>query len=170
METPPPEGLVEDDIAHGLADAWGLDIEQLRHIPKGFGSYHWHGDTTGGQRYFITVDDLDVKPWLGFDRDSTFEALRAAYDTALTLHKDAHLQFVVSPVPGSSGRLARRLTPRYSLAVFPYVDGNAGDWGHSASQEDRDELMQRLAELHRATPFVASRAPHRGVELPGRAS
>lgn len=30
--------------------------------------------------------------------------------------------------------------------------------------------MQRLAELHRSTPVVASRAPQRGVELAGRAS
>lgn len=73
METPPPEGLVEDDIAGGLADSWDLDLERLRYIPKGLGSYHWQGDTTGGERYFVTVDDLDVKPWLGSDRESTLE-------------------------------------------------------------------------------------------------
>jgi spectinomycin phosphotransferase len=170
METPPPAGLVEADIVGGLADSWGLDIEGLRYIPKGFGSYHWLGQTPGGEAYFITVDDLDVKPWLGSERASTFEGLQAAYDTALILHEHARLQFVVSPVPGSGGRIARRMTPRFSLAAFPFVDGKAGEWGQPASQEDRDDLLQRLAELHRATPVVASRAPQRGVELPGRAS
>lgn len=160
---------MEGDIAGGLADFWGLDLKRLCYIPKGFGSYHWDGETTRGQRLFITVDDLDAKPWLGSDRESTFEGLRAAYDTALMLREQAHLHFVVSPVPGSSGLLARRLTPRYSLAVFPFVDGSAGDWGHSAGRADRDELMQRLAELHRSSPVVTSRAPQRGVELPGRA-
>jgi spectinomycin phosphotransferase len=170
METPPPEGLVDDDIAGGLADSWGLDIERLRYLPKGFGSYHWLGETPGGQAYFISVDDLDVKPWLGSDRESTFEGLQAAYDTAVVLHDQARLHFVVSPVPGQGGLLARRVTPRYSLAVFPFLDGDAGVWGHPASQEDRDELLRRLAELHRSTPIVAARAPRRGLELPGRAS
>jgi spectinomycin phosphotransferase len=170
METPPPEGLGEHDIAGGLADSWGLEIEQLRYIPKGFGSYHWLGETPGGQRYFITVDDLDVKPWLGSDRGSTFEGLQAAYETALILHEHAQLLFVVSPVPRADGLVARRITPRYSLAVFPFVDGKTGVWGHPASPGDRDELMRRLAELHRSTPAVASLAPQRGVELAGRAS
>lgn len=118
METPPPEGLVEREIVGGLADSWSLEIERLRYIPKGFGSYHWLGETSGGQPYFITVDDLDVKPWLGSDRESTFEGLQAAYDTALILHEQAQLHFVVSPVPGPGGLVARRITPRYSLAVF----------------------------------------------------
>jgi spectinomycin phosphotransferase len=170
MESPPPEGLVEPDIAGGLADSWGLDLERLRYVPKGSGSYHWLGETRSGQTYFITVDDLDVKPWLGSDRDSTFEGLQAAYATALILHEQAHLDFVVSPVPGPGGLLLGRITSRYSLAVFPFVDGDAGDWGHPASREDRDELMQRLAQLHLSTPAVASRAPQRGVELPGRAT
>ena len=170
METPPPEGLVEDDLAGGLADSWGLDIGRLRYVPKGFGSYHWLGETLGGQRYFITVDDLDVKPWLGSDRESTFEGLQSAYDTALILHEQARLHFVVSPVPGPGGLVARRITPRYSLAVFPFVNGHAEDWGHPARKEDRDDLLERLADLHRSTPAVAARAPRRGVELPGRAS
>src|SRR5579859_8062657 len=120
METPPPRGLVAADLAGGLADSWGLDLEQLQYAPKGFGSYHWHAETTDGQKYFLTVDDLDVKPWLGSDRGSTFDGLRAAYETAAILHEQAHLHFVVAPVPGSGGLLARRITPRYSLAVFPF--------------------------------------------------
>lgn len=170
METPPPEGLVEDDIAGGLADSWDLDLERLRYIPKGLGSYHWQGDTTGGERYFVTVDDLDVKPWLGSDRESTLEGLRAAYDTALILRRHARLRFVVSPVPGRDGRIVRRMTPRYTLTVFPFVDGSAGDWGEHTTLRDRDDVTQRLVALHWSTPFVASNAPQRGIELPGRAS
>src|SRR5258708_6617900 len=142
METPPPLSLEKRALADALADSWGLELERLRYVPKGFGSYHWLGDTRRNERYFVTVDDLDVKPWLGVDRDSTFEGLQAAYGTALMLREQVGLHFVVPPVPGLTGLPARRITPRYSLAVFPFVDGQAGDWGTTASLEHRAELLQ----------------------------
>ena len=116
MDTPPPADLDEKDLAGALGSSWGLVVDRLRYIPKGFGSYHWLAETPAGQRYFVTVDDLDTKPWLGGDRESTFEGLRAAYETAVILHEEADLGLVVPPVPELEGASAVRLTPRYSLA------------------------------------------------------
>ena len=49
-----------------------------------------------GSLHFVTVDDLDSKPWLGDDRPSTFAALRDAFDTSVALRETAGLTFVVA--------------------------------------------------------------------------
>jgi spectinomycin phosphotransferase len=168
VDTPPPLDLDELDLADALAGSWNLDVSHLLYIPKGSGSYHWFAETPAS-RYFLTVDDLDIKPWLGASPDSTFAGLEAAYDSALALRQHAHLMFVVAPIPQVSGDTTLRLSERYALAVFPFVDGEPGVWGEPIGRMDREQLLRRLAELHRSTPAAASRAPRHGVVLPGRA-
>lgn len=152
-----------------LAGSWDLTVDRLQYVPRGFGSYHWLARATAGGRYFVTVDDLDTKPWLGSDRDSTFEGLQAAFDTALLLHDRVHLPFVVAPIPTRTGDATLRLTPRYSVAVFPYIDGRTGDFDDPLRPDGRDQLLRILAALHLSTPAVESRARRHGVDLPGRA-
>lgn len=168
MDTPPPLGLDELCLADALAGSWGLDAGQLHYIPKGFGSYHWLAETPA-DRYFLTVDDLDIKPWLGGSRDSTFRGLEAAYESALVLRRDANLSFVVAPIPLVGGGTALRLSERYALTVFPFVDGEPGVWGEPIGRTDREQLLRRLAELHWSTPATAFQAPRHGLVLPGRA-
>jgi len=126
------------------------------------GSYHWRA----GSR-FITVDDLDTKPWIGRDRDSTFTGLRAAYDTARRLHDDG-LELVVAPIPARDRSIAVRLDPQYSIAMFPFVDGRAGEWGESITSDERVRLLRGLAELHTATPNAGSPIARRAHVLPER--
>lgn len=164
-----PVGLDDQDLVDALARSWDLTVNRLRYIPKGFGSYHWRAHGSGGRRYFITVDDLDSKPWLGSERDSTFEGLQAAFDTARLLHDQAHLPFVVAPIPARTGDVALRLTPRYSLAVFPFIDGRTGDFDDPLTSGEREQLLHILAALHLSTPAGASRARRHGIDLPGRA-
>lgn len=168
MDTAPPLDLDERRLADALAGSWGLDAGPLRYFPKGFGSYHWLAETAA-QRYFLTVDDLDIKPWLGGSPDSTFRGLEAAYDLAFALRQHAHLGFVVGPIPQLDGGTALRFTERYALTVFPFMDGKLGAWGDRIGRTDREQLLRRLAELHRSTPAVAHRAPRHGLRLPGRA-
>ena len=164
----PPVGLDEAVVAEAAARRWGLQVT-LRYIAIGAGSYHWLGTAPAGARYFLTVDDLQDKPWLGADPDQVFSGLRGAFETALALRENAGLPFVVAPMPALGGEVGRRLTARYSLAVFPFVDGQAGRWGDAVTAHDADALAEVLAGLHQATPAVASRAPHRNLELYGRA-
>ena len=128
MDTPPPPGLDQLHLADALARSWDLDAGPLHYIPKGSGSYHWLTETPA-HRYFLTVDDLDIKPWLGGNPDSTFEGLEAAYDTALALHRHANLSFVVAPIPRNGGGTTVRLSERYAVTVFPFLDGESGAWG-----------------------------------------
>ena len=75
--------FAEDVIRRAVIDGWGLDLDDLRYFPEGGGAYHWVAGTANGQRSFVTVDDLDTKPWLGDDRDSVFDGLIVAYSAAI---------------------------------------------------------------------------------------
>ena len=150
VDTPPPAGMSTTSLTAALAEAWSIEADDLEYVPKGVGSYHWRAVSDGAATYFITVDDLDSKPWLGRDRGSTFERLVAAYATAWTLHHDDGLSLVVAPIRADDGSTAVRLDDRYTFAVFPYVDGTAGSWGQSISPGDHVLLARELAHLHDA--------------------
>ena len=153
-----------DVLIEALADGWGIDVDAADYAAVGAGSYHWVVSDRNGTRAFVTVDDLDLKAWLGDTRESTFDGLRRAFDTAAAL-RDADLGFVVAPIPTSSGETLRRLGTRHTIAVFPFVDGQAGEYGPTV---ERAVVVTMLAELHNATPAVGSVAGSVGLELPGR--
>ena len=150
-----------------LADGWGFDVAAAAYAPLGAGSYHWLVRDRAGERGFLTVDDLDHKAWLGDTRELVFAGLRRVFATALALRQTG-LDFVVAPTPARDGETVRRVGPRYALALFPFVDAESSEWGRHESPEERAVLVAFLAELHRATPAVASIARTTGLELPGR--
>ncbi len=162
-----PAGVTERDLAHALADGWGIRAAALRYAAVGGGSYHWAVRDDHGERLFVTVDDLDDKGWLGQTRAAVFEGLRAAMDAAVTLRHQAALRFVAAPVPAPGGDTVRPLGSRYAVAVFPFLRGAAGRFGEAISAPDRNELVDALAALHRAHP-AAVRLPRCDVGLPWR--
>jgi spectinomycin phosphotransferase len=159
--------LVGDDaIKDVVAERWGLRIGDLRYVPEGGGAYHWIAYAGDGRRWFVTCDDLDTKTWLGSDRDSMFDGLRAAYETAMDLRR-AGLTFVVAPVASLSGVPAERVDERHSVSMLDHVDGKPGHWGRPAGPRTRRQLVTMLARLHRSTPAVG-RLARRGLDVPGR--
>src|SRR5205807_3980544 len=142
------------DVADAMDVGWALGAAEIRCHPKGAGSYHWVVEIDGRPQYFITVDDLDTKPWIGVDRDSSFEGLEGAYEAAWVLHHDAGLAFVVGPVRSQDGSVILRLSDQYSMAVFPFVEGDPGSWGDPLSEGARAGLLRELARVHEATPFA----------------
>ncbi|MDA8344181.1 MAG: phosphotransferase [Thermaerobacter sp.] len=163
-----PVGLDECEVVEALRASWGLNTDAVTYVQVGFGSHHWDARLADGRRYFLTADDLDQKPWIGADRKVAFEGLRSAFDTALALYEQAHLDFVVPPIRTNDGDSVRRITPQYTLAVFPFMAGRSGHFGEQISGEERVELLRLLADLHQATPIVRSTAPRRGIGLPER--
>ena len=109
----------------------------------GGGSYHWEVADTEGGRAFVTVDDLGQKAWLGETRDEVFEELRCAFDTSAVLWEGG-LDFVVAPIPARDGGALRRLDARYSIALFPFVDGEAGVFGRY-DDEGRRAVLELIA-------------------------
>jgi hypothetical protein len=162
----PPEELETSALIAVLADDWGLNVEAVDYAAVGGGSYHWLVKDLEGRRSFVTADDLDQKPWLGKTRESAFDGLRGAFDTAVALH-DSGAGFVVAPIPTSRGETVRRIGPRHSIALFPFVEGNAGTYGRYETAE-RTALLTMLAELHEATPVAAAVARRIDLALPGR--
>jgi spectinomycin phosphotransferase len=162
----PPEGVETSDVIGALADHWGFEAVSVEYAPVGGGSYHWVVSDREGTRGFVTVDDLDWKHWLGDTLDSAFAGLRRAFDTAVAL-RDAGLDFVLAPTPTIRGEALCRVGPRHTVALFPFVAGEAGVFGQYESAE-RAAVVEMLAELHRATPAVASLANRFVLDLPGR--
>jgi len=161
-----PDGIEPSAVIDTLADGWGIGVEAAAYAAVGAGSYHWVVTDTGGGRWFVTVDDLDQKRWLGDTRDIAREALGHAFDTAVAL-RNAGLEFVVAPIPTSRGESLRRIGQRHTVALLPFVDGRAGRWG-PYEPGDREAVVSMLAELHRTTPAASSVLRKAGLELAGR--
>jgi len=161
-----PDEFEASAMIASLADAWAFAVETADFAAVGGGSYHWLVTDVEGMRGFVTVDDLDRKPWLGNTRESVFDGLRRAFDTALAL-RGVGLDFVVAPIPTSRGETVRRIGSRHTLALFTFVQGQAGRFGDYDTAE-RAAVVTMLGELHRATPAVASIARRFDFDLPGR--
>ena len=147
-----PAGVTERDLVHALADGWGLPVETLRYAPVGGGSYHWVVTSGPGEQWFVTVDDLDDKGWLGRTRPAVFAGLRVALDASVTLRREAGLRFVAAPVPALDGQSLRPLGDAHTVAVFPFLHGTPGEWDKPLLAADLDELLAMLAALHGVDP------------------
>jgi spectinomycin phosphotransferase len=161
-----PDGIETSALTGALADGWNFVVEGVEYAAVGGGSYHWVVTGLDGTRRFVTVDDLDQKAWLGDTRDSACDGLRRAFDTAVVL-RNAGLGFVVAPIPTSRGETLRRIGPRHAIALFPFVGGQAGRYGHYDAAA-LAAVVSMLAELHQATPAVGSVPRSVGLGLPGR--
>jgi spectinomycin phosphotransferase len=167
VETPPPAAISDRDLLDTLISRWDLGAVSLRYVPEGAGSYHWQA-AAAGQRYFVTVDDLDVKPWISAEREATLAGLAIAYETARSLQCDAGLPLAVGPRPARDHSILVRLSDQYAVTVFPFVEGIPGRWGDELRPDWRAALTGQLATLHRVTGPIADRVPRRPLELAER--
>ncbi len=164
-----PEAFTESELIACIVENWGVDVESTRYLAVGFGSYHWEVTDAAGSRYFVTVDDLDHKAWLGLDREFAFDGLGRAFDAAMALRREAGLEFVVAPIPAARGGTIRRLDARHTVALFPFVDGRScGRFGWEDSPGDRAHVVRMLAELHLNTRVAQPFAQIRHLEPPER--
>lgn len=168
METPPPETFSDRDLLVALTGHWNLRADSVRYVPKGAGSYHWVVAALGHSRYFVTVDDLDTKPWISDQREASFGGLRVAYETARVLESRAGLSWVVGPLQASDGSVIVRLSDRYAVSVYPFVEGVAGRWGDRVPRHRRAALLRQLAGLHQVTGQVDAGITRRPLDLPER--
>ncbi|MDX6567287.1 MAG: spectinomycin phosphotransferase, partial [Gaiellales bacterium] len=159
-----PENLDDVSVVDALRQSWDFDADVVEYAALGAGSYHWEVRDTTGRRAFATVDDLGQKAWLGDTRDAALDSLRTAFDTSVAL-RDSGLQFVVAPILTREGESLRRLDPQYAIALFPFVEGTAGEFG-CYEDGDREAILAMLAELHEAPVPPAMHSA--GLTIPGR--
>jgi spectinomycin phosphotransferase len=164
----PPADFDDEELAPTLAQGWGIAAASLEYAAVGFGSYHWIATTEAHQRFFVTVDDLDQKAWLGDTCEAVFAGLQRAFDAAAALRDDIGLDFVVAPLPTSGGETICRVGRRHSVAVFPFIAGETGHFGGHTTAAYRMELVALLAELHQATPEVPHGLAARSLDFAGR--
>jgi spectinomycin phosphotransferase len=158
-----PAGLEDEVVVEALRRGWGLEASVVEYLAVGAGSYHWTVADAAESRGFVTVDHLGQKTWLGGTRDASFDGLRRAFDTAVALRASG-LDFVVAPLRTREGESLLRLDSRYTVALFPFVDGRAAEWG-AHDDESRAGALAMLADLHLAEVPVANTA---GLDIPGR--
>ena len=161
-----PGDVEAEAVVGALAAGWEFRVVALDYLAVGGGSYHWVAADPTGTRRFVTVDDLDTKPWLGDTRNSVFDGLRRAFDTALAL-RESGLDFVLAPTPTTRGETSRRIGSRYAIAVFPFVDGRAGEFGRYTPTA-RTGVYEMLARSPSSDPNGRVLRASVGVELPGR--
>lgn len=156
--TRPPD-LPDAAIVDALATGWNLgaadvaEVTEVTYAPVGFGSHHWWA-VAAGERWFVTLDDLDARRRnLTDGREHAASRLSAALRTARAL-RDAGHEFVIAPLPTVSGEVGHRIGDRYLAAVYEHVDGITHGFGKYESPMQRLAVLDRLVALHGASACV----------------
>lgn len=156
MVLTPPKGLSDDALARVLSDGWDLIVASIEYRAVGFGSHHWEVAGTDGRRWFVTVDELDLKRQaVRESEDDAFGRLRAALATARAL-RDSGATFVVAPISTRAGEPLVRTARRFGVALYPCVDGQSYSWGEFSTPQHRRRVLDLVVALHTA-PAAASR-------------
>ncbi len=149
----PPLDLEADAVSGALSEFWNLDVVALTYAPLGYGSHHWIAETAAGETWFVTVDDLR-SPYLGDNEASAFAGLDRAFQVAAALRDAANLPFVNAPIANSSGSVLHRLTGRYSIAVFPFVDVAPTEFDRFPLVADKADAIRLVGQIHGATSHI----------------
>jgi spectinomycin phosphotransferase len=164
-----PAGFDDSELPRALADGWDIAVTSVAYAPVGFGSYHWVVTSADQQRFFVTVDDLRQKAWLGDTCDSVFVGFQTAFDTAVAMRDRGGLAFVHAPLSTIAGESVRHIGRCHSIAVFAFIDGEAGGFAAETSPQHRAEVVRLLVELHQATPAAPPTARRLDIGFAGRA-
>jgi hypothetical protein len=151
-----PDELTDAQIVADLAAGWGFRAESCSYLPVGFGSHHWLAADAAGNQLFLIVHDLPAMLHSQDDTtDAAFGRLQTAFGCALSLRRDADLEFVLAPVPAAGGEVVRRLSARYSLAARPYLADCEPGQEREFLAGDLPAVVRLLTRLHGARPAVA---------------
>src|SRR5258706_11692993 len=140
----PPDGLRPDLLEAAVKDNWGLNSVELDYRALGFGSHHWEVRAADGDRWFATLDELPTRRLARAEAlDSVFGRLRSSLAAATALRL-AGLTFVHSPVPTAAGEPLVRLGEKFSLSLYPFIEGRSYVWGEYFSPEHRRAMLDHV--------------------------
>ncbi len=162
-----PGGFDRDELALTLSAEWGVDVAELNYVPVGFGTHHYRVDGAEGNRWFVNVDRLADKTWIGNEDAEVVDALERALGTAAIL-REAGLEFVHGPTRRTSGRCVATMSG-YAVSVFGFLDGTGHAYGEFPDVALRRRVLSSLGRMHRATHVVPPELPRRdSLTIPNR--
>ena len=167
MNTPPPD-LPEQAVADAVRAGWKVDPATFEYVALGFGSHHWLATDADGRRWFVTVDDLELKPWLGDDADTAFGALQRCYEIPRRLVDLHEVSYIRASLRSMTGAVIQRIAPRYSVCVREWLDDRRLRAREFDSEDDRDAVLGCLADLHARTDAVRDLALVEDFSIPAR--
>lgn len=164
----PPDGLTEAAVIAALRRCWGLTVTSLAYQAVGWGSHHWAATGPAATRWFVTIDDLESKQ-LADDEPLTaaFTRLRASLTAAAAL-RSGGATFAVSPTATTDGEPVTRLSDRFAMAVYPFVDGQSFTWDEFPDWHRR-ALLGLVTAVHTAPAAARQQALADDFGVPHRA-
>jgi spectinomycin phosphotransferase/16S rRNA (guanine(1405)-N(7))-methyltransferase len=167
MLTRPP-GLSDDALARALAAGWCVEVASMRYRSVGFGSHHWEIVDQHATRWFVTVDELELKrASLQEPVAEALDRLRAALRTTRDLY-DAGYAFVVAPVLTFAGEPLLAIDGRFAAALYPFVEGERFDFGTFSTDAHRLAVLDLIIQVHTAGLDVSQHARLDDFEIPRR--
>ena len=163
-----PLDLDATQLADALGQGWGLRVGALQYVAIGGGSHHWRGLSSDGERLWLSVDDLQDKPFLGSTPAIVLAELKRALQLARALHDDARLEFVVAPLLARGDEVLRPVGKRYALAVYPFLQGRRFAFDQALPPAELQQLLDILIRLHSAAALVGGRARRVRVDVDHR--
>ena len=163
-----PADLSDLEVAGALRNGWQLEPLSVEYLAVGFGSHHWRAVDDAGRRWFVSIDDLAVLRRAADDSpDDAYARLRAALLTASALYESG-AAFVVAPVRATDGDVVQRIRDQYAVALYPFVEARARDFGETISGVDRDDVLRLIGQLHMSSAAISRNARVEDFVLPQR--
>ncbi len=152
----PPTGLSTGDLGEVIGQAWGVSVDSLEYRPLGFGSHHWLATDSLGLRHFVTVDELSSESRVGDEVSVLGLHLRPALSAATDLRAFG-CRFVIAPISTRTDEPFLQFNG-HAIALFPFVEGQSFSFQEPFRRDDRERVLEMVAELHRV-PITAIRPP-----------
>jgi spectinomycin phosphotransferase/16S rRNA (guanine(1405)-N(7))-methyltransferase len=152
-------GLSDQTLIEVVEAGWGIASVTVEYRAVGFGGHHWRVIDSTGDSWFVTVDDLTTRLRSAEDSlDAAYDRLHAALATARAVGDGR--AFVVAPVAkAADGDVLARIGARYSVAVYPYIDGRPHEFGQRLAASDRLAVLRLIVAVHASTDSVRAMAP-----------
>ncbi len=163
-----PDDLTDEVIAATLATWWGIGVDVTEYLAVGFGSHHWSIRTPGGERWFLTIDDLEAKRHRpGEPLPEVRQRLNAALETARCL-RDNGLEFVIAPLPTTAGTVLAPVEDHFDAALYPWIEGRTHANGVYEHHSDRREVIGLLGAVHSVDTSTARETGRDDFAIPNR--
>jgi spectinomycin phosphotransferase len=164
-----PADVDDQQLIVALREGWGVEADALEYVAIGGGTHHWRATDERGKLHWLSLDDLDDKPFLDLSWPAALDKLTRALQSARTLSEQG-LDFVLAPKPTSDKNIVVPLTARYVLSLYPFLTGSTFKWGQQLPEQQRQQVLGMLTRLHAATPLVAEVAFEVQVDFARRAN